>query len=110
MTKIEKPKELVRTTIGETGLGDLPMSGVYIVAYLKKIIYVGKAQDVSDRLRSHIHGAHRSLFGAWLRLNEDWENIRLDVLVQPDEAHKFWLGIVEKACIKKFNPLFNLST
>lgn len=98
-----KPKSLTRTTMAE--LDNLPHAGIYVLAYMGRVLYVGKAVSVADRLRSHLRGI--SLIGAWLlRVREDWGNVRLDVLEQPDEDDS-WLPVAEEALIKRFNPLFN---
>ena len=104
---MEKYKSLHRATIGE--MGNIPHSGIYIVAYMGKVMYIGRAiESVVERLKNHICQGDR--LGGWLRnVDGDWNNIRLDVLETPDiENGKGWLDLVEDKLIKKFQPLFNV--
>lgn len=100
--------KLIRTTMSE-----LPniqeCIGIYIVAYMGKIVYVGKAEyNIPSRLVGHFTNALNEPFGAWLRMIEpDWQNVRLDVLTLPDEVGDWWLREAENTLIRKFNPLFN---
>ena len=102
------PKNVHRTTIDQVFDGLIPNVGIYIVAYMGEILYVGKAESsVLDRLKNHLH-CHTSRIGIWLETMEfDWRNIRIDVLEPPDNEDRYWLSMVENACIKRFNPLFN---
>jgi hypothetical protein len=88
-------------------LDNLPFSGIYIIAYMGKILYVGKASvDVLGRISNH--QSQFTKIGVWLLKSKgDWENVRLDVLEQPDDANKTWLKDAEALLIRKFNPLFN---
>lgn len=103
--KYTKPKSKSRTVMTE--IDDIPHAGVYAIAYMGKVLYVGKSSiSVFDRLRNHI--GKPSEFGAWLRRVEgDWGNVRIDVLEQPDEAGNKWLLDVEEALIKRHRPMFN---
>ena len=105
--KIASPKEIIRTTVDELGNLGEPESGIYILAYVGKVIYVGKASaGINARLRQHI--VTHSLVGQWLDTNKDWANIRLDILVPPDnQDEKAWLRRAEVACINQFSPLLN---
>jgi len=100
-----KYKSLHRATLSD--LGSLPHSGVYIIAYLGRVLYVGKASlSVQERLNGHIYRC--SEVGAWMRkVQYEWDNIRVDVLEEPDEAPSNWLTLTEDALIKEFFPLFN---
>jgi hypothetical protein len=106
---IMKLGKLIRTTLDEK----LPAVeyGVYILAYLGRIVYVGKTRrGVQERIRGHITDPD-SLLGEWLTLNRDWPNIRIDILVPPDtEDARIWLKETEVACINRFNPLMNSQT
>ena len=112
MTEIEKHPtydNIIRTTVDSIYEGDLlPPSAVYIIAYMGKILYVGKTENcVSTRLIKHMR-IDRSRIGCWLSAMEsDWCNVRLDILEPPHPDDHQWLSKIEEACIKKFNPLFN---
>lgn len=81
----------------------LPHAAIYIIAYLGRVVYVGKAQDgVEARLAGHMTAPSR--LGSWLRRVDDWENVRLDVLGAHDDD---WLRRAEEACIRRFRPLLN---
>ena len=102
---MDKPKERIRLTMAD----ELPACpGVYIIAYLGRIVYVGITTGaVCERMEHHITNALQERLGAWLLKVDDWPNIRIDVLVPPDTNVSYWLYTVEAACIKQFNPLFN---
>lgn len=91
----------------ENEIPDVP--GVYIVAYMGRVIYVGMAKSIGSRIRGHATDAWKDAehLGKWLLLNHDHVNIRLDALVQPDGADKSWRRQAEAQCIRKFSPLFN---
>jgi hypothetical protein len=83
---------------------------VYIVAYLGRVVYVGKAsQNVDQRLVNHLYRRGTEPFGAWMaKVQADWENVRLDVLEPPDDGNTaYWLKSAEAALIRKLRPLFN---
>ena len=104
---IIKPKEIIRITLGD----EIPdIEGVYVLAYMGRIVYVGKAEcGVLSRLKEHINNAIDELLGAWIMKNRDWENIRLDILVPPISKNmRLWVAEVEDACIKRFDPLLNI--
>lgn len=100
-------KSLTRTTIAECA--DLPSCGIYIIAYMGRILYVGKAKQVGERLKGHIHNRGRELIGTWLEaMAFDWDNIRLDVLETPDDCdEEIWNKQAEEALIKRFQTMFN---
>lgn len=101
-------KTLTRTTLDKTN--DLPNEGVYVIAYLGKVMYVGKTEDsVSHRLYGHWLMRSSDALGLWMdKLKADWHNIRLDVLEPPDGIDiRYWLRKCEAECIRKFSPLFN---
>ena len=102
---MQKYKTLTRTTLSE--LDDLPHAGVYVIAYLGKVLYVGKASEsVHGRLHNHMYKPSR--IGVWMRnAQDDWCNVRLDVLEQPDSAGVEWLDAAELALIRHHAPLFN---
>ena len=106
MNKLPVPARFTRTTIAE--LDNLPNAGVYIIAYLGCVLYVGKSGcDVCGRLRLHL--TKPSQLGAWLRRVEDWGNVRLDVLEAPfSDDFQVWLTKAEDALIHRFKPLFNM--
>ena len=105
-TKLKR-EEIIRTTVDKVG-GDGIEVGIYVIAYLSRVVYVGKSMGgISARLRQHI-GDPRSLLGEWLTANKDWANIRLDILVPPyDQDDKAWLRQAEVALINEFDPLLN---
>ena len=102
---MEKYKRLHRTTMNK--IDSVPAVGVYVIAYMGKILYIGKSnQSINDRIISHIYKGDR--LGFWLRCMQfDWHNIRLDILEMPDDEDAYWLGEVENRMIRYFNPLFN---
>lgn len=105
---IISPKKIIRTTLADR----IPDAvGVYIIAYLGKILYVGKAEhSVNDRINNHRNNALKEQLGSWMIRCDDWPNIRLDVLVAPDLVDlRTWTKLVEAACIRKFSPLFNIA-
>ena len=105
--------ELTRTTLDKAFDEEtlLPISGIYILAYMGNVIYVGQAADISDRMRQHCTGlvAHPLPVDAWIRqMQFDYQNIRLDILETPPMAEdRFWLNETEAACIRQFRPLMN---
>lgn len=100
-------KKLVRTTLRE--LSAVPCVGVYVIAYLGKILYVGQSVDVGVRLVQHLRAAEWDDIGGWMfKVQDDWHNVRLDVLEPPDEVDQLgWLTKVEGALVREFSPLFN---
>ena len=108
MCKMNKYKSLKRTTLDN--MDDLPHYGVYIIAYMGRVLYVGKANDsVVGRLKSHLYKCDVEDVGGWMfKVRDDWHNVRLDVLEPPDEGDvDVWLKGAEAACVRQFNPLFN---
>lgn len=108
---MKSPKEYHRTTLACAfdGRTLLPHSGIYVLAYMGQILYVGKAEDVVDRFRLHcLHGRPLRVDG-WLReMAWDYDNVRLDILETPDDViESHWLANTEAACIRRFSPLFN---
>jgi hypothetical protein len=104
---MRKPDEHIRTTLAAAfdGETELPYSGVYILAYMGKIVYVGRSVDLPDRLRCHCARGNQ-LIDAWLYgMRFDYQNIRLDILASVDPV---WLKEVEDVCIKHFKPLLNV--
>lgn len=108
--EMEKYKSITRTTLAETD--GLPYAGVYILAYMGKIVYVGKSHyNVADRLANHWRKRMTEYLGDWMdKMRDDWANIRLDVLEPPDDVDaEQWVRQVEAALVRQFEPLFNLS-
>ncbi len=109
-TAMRKPKEIYRTTLDKCFDGEtaLPISGIYIIAYMGKVLYVGKAYDFSHRFRWHLRVGDYQLDN-WLRgMVFDFQNIRLDLLIAPDNVdYERWIREVEAMAITKFKPLFN---
>jgi excinuclease UvrABC nuclease subunit len=105
--KLPPPAIKYRITLAE--LDQLPdVSGVYILAYMGKVLYVGKAKHIPDRIRCHFTNAHKEVLGSWIRTyDNDWHNIRLDVLEAPFVGDEMWMTSAENALVKIFNPLFN---
>ena len=105
---IKKPKSIYRTTLDQIDNGKIPHAGIYVIAYLGKVMYVGKAEhNVIERLRLHWYKCSQP-FGIWLRnIRFDWPNVRLDILEVPDYENRYWLQQAEAALVRKFNPLFN---
>jgi hypothetical protein len=108
MDKLRAYKKLHRMTINEIEEIESPLIGVYVVAYKGEIIYVGRTMDcITFRFLEHYY--QKSDFGKWLRfVQEDWQNVRLDVLEPQDASDKQWLIDAERELIKKFNPVFNI--
>jgi hypothetical protein len=107
---MDKYKSLTRTTLHEAmNDGVLPHAGIYIVAYLGRILYVGKAEgSVAHRLTGHFLSREFDLLGVWMdRVQQDWHNVRLDVLEPPDSDWRYWLQSAESALVRRFVPLFN---
>lgn len=105
---IKKYKSLTRTSLA--CLDNLPNCGVYILAYMGRIVYVGKTNyNVSARLVNHWTNRAQELLGNWMdKLKLDWDNVALDVLEPPDDVDgDYWLRQAEAALIKRLNPLFN---
>ena len=97
-----------RTTFDQVFESQLPHVGIYILAYMGKVLYIGKAESsVVERLENHIK-QYTSRIGYWLRTMEfDWANVRLDIVEPPPRQDRLWFSWVENACIKRFIPLFN---
>lgn len=105
---IKKYKSLTRTSLAEAK--DLPHTGIYVFAYMGRIIYIGKASmSVADRIRSHYTNRAKELLGDWMdKVRLDWENVALDVLEPPDDVNvNVWLRDVEAALVQRLRPLFN---
>lgn len=105
---LPKYKRLTRTTLRE--LKDVPFSGVYIVAYMGRVLYIGQSDnDVVSRLKHHLYRRDTELLGGWMyKVRDDWHNVRVDVLETPDDVNsKDWLQKVESVLVRKFTPLFN---
>ena len=65
MCKMNKYKSLKRTTLDN--MDDLPHYGVYIIAYMGRVLYVGKANDsVVGRLKSHLYKCDVEDVGGWM--------------------------------------------
>ncbi len=100
-----------RTTFDQISEIILPASGIYIVAYMGKIIYVGKSKNLTHRIPAHIYSADRNYeyLGRWLLINRDHENIRIDILGTPHDVvdEDVWLKKTEARCVQQFRPLFN---
>ena len=105
--KLKRPV-IHRTTLGEMEGVGIPHAGIYVIAYLGEVLYVGKAElGVVERLRQHVYSADS--IGSWIRQMEfDWPNVRLDVLALPDDSDRYWLRNAEAALIQRFRPLFNV--
>lgn len=108
---MKQPKNITRTTFDRVGFDSLPNSCVYVLAYMRKIVYVGKtANSATNRLMGHVGNVRerKELLGRWLIVNADHVNVRVDCLETPDSVdEQAWLRETEIACIRKFKPLFN---
>lgn len=107
---LAKYKAKIRTTLAETE--GLPMMGIYVIAYMRKVVYIGKAtRGIADRLEQHWYNRNKERLGNWMdKLKYDWENVRLDVLVPPDDVDaRYWIEMAEGQLIRQFKPLFNES-
>ena len=104
---IKKPKSIYRTTLDQVDNGKIPHAGIYVIAYLGKVMYIGKAErSVEDRINTHCR--QFTPIGLWLKQAEfDWSNIRVDILEVPDYENRYWLQQAEAALVRKFNPVFN---
>ena len=109
MNKLLPPDDIVRTTLGDLENTKIPHRGVYVIAYMKQVVYVGRAhKSVAERLYNHF--LCRSRISTWMRrMDNDWDNVRLDILEPPLSIadYKQWLTDVERRLIKHFKPLFN---
>ena len=105
---LKSPRSRTRTNLKEIfDLGEIH-SGIYVVAYLGKVVYVGKAEvGVQPRLRQHIcrAGVGNETLGDWMIKNMDHANIRVDVL---EGSGRRWLEAAEHALIQRFSPLLNV--
>ena len=111
--KISKPKEIIRTTLGEF-LSNVKSNyiGIYVVACYPALgcIYVGKTKrGVYMRLREHL-GSSEGEFGQFLRsVMADACGFRLDILIPHINTNMDnWLSVTEEALIKKLKPLTNV--
>jgi hypothetical protein len=103
------PKELIRITLADS-IPDTP--GIYILAYMGKVVYIGKAEtSVFHRISEHRYSALHDRLGAWIVQCNDWTNIRLDVLIPPIDVPSIneWLYEAESACIRRFKPVLNIA-
>ena len=103
-----KYKSLTRTTLDKTE--NLPLGGIYIIAYMGKVVYIGKATiSIPNRIKEHWGSRDVEPFGNWLdKMRLDWCNIRLDVLEAPDDIDiNYWMKLVEGLLVRKHSPLFN---
>ena len=102
----------IRTTFDRVGEVVLPHAGIYILAYLGKVIYVGIASEsVGNRLLNHVYRAMHDgeNLGKWLIKNADHTNIRLDIIEAPRGVDtRSWLKSYEAKLIRRFQPLFNV--
>ena len=102
---MQKYKTLIRTTLQETD--NLPLYGIYVIAYMGKILYIGQTTNSPGyRLQQHIEA--RDDIDVWMYSVNDWDNVRLDVLEAPDIEPVYWMKEAEAAMIAMFNPLFNV--
>jgi len=46
---IKKPKSICRTTLNQLDNGKIPHAGIYVIAYLGKVMHVGKAELSVER-------------------------------------------------------------
>ena len=108
---MQKPKEFHRYTLNVAFDEHTvqPVSGIYILAYMGTIIYVGQSADIPYRLLHHCSRG-RQRIDAWLRnMAWDYGNVRLDILETPHGCNeKSWLNNTENACIKQVSPLLNV--
>ena len=111
-TKLKAPSKITRTTLDR--MEDVNIPGIYIIAYMGKVVYVGKSRDsISGRLVTHWYNSNRNneLLGKWMaRIFHDHYNVRLDVLEIPCKVidEKTWLREVEAELIRYFSPLLNV--
>ena len=107
---VERYSNRHRTTLA--AVENIPYVGIYVIAYLGKVMYVGKAESsVYERLRQHLASADP--IGAWMRkVQDDWENVRLDALEAPVNVASphLWLREAERALVAEFNTVFNVAT
>lgn len=87
----------------------IPICGIYVIAYMGTVLYVGKSVDIAPRMRTHCTVNHCKI-DLWLQqMVFDYENIRIDILIPGLEVENIdrWLDRTELKCIRKFSPLFN---
>ena len=105
-----KNYKLFRSTFDKIEEIGIPYTGIYIIAYLGEIIYIGIASlSIEHRIKNHM--STFSMLGQWLSLVNDYSNIRIDILEPPDDCEnvRYWLKHYENKLIKKLSPLLNLS-
>jgi len=87
------------------------LDGVYIFAYMGKVVYIGKAENVGQRIKTHVYNVQHSseLLGKWLVKNADHDNIRIDILESPKDSGDYWRADVESKLIRKLRPLLNVA-
>src|SRR3990167_10511336 len=110
--RIQRPGMRWRGTLADIGSGRIPISGVYILAYMRTIVYVGRANEVEARMVNHMRpAAGKLLVDQWLQTvaAADMVNVRMDVLEPPAEADDAWMRTTEEACIRQFRPLLNVA-
>jgi hypothetical protein len=103
---MQKPKHIHRLTLDAVARDGIPQTGVYVIAYMGHVLYVGKTSGGAKRLEQHMTGYSR--IGAWMiQMKHDWHNIRVDFLEVPDNRDNYWITQAEMQLIRRFSPLFN---
>lgn len=115
---LEKPAQIIRTTIGEYfAHPNYEGFGVYVISCYPGLgcLYIGKTEGdfttqsqergIYTRLRQHL--ASDDMIGSFLRNNfVDACSFGLDILIPPNDSHE-WIYAAESALIKRFRPMCN---
>jgi len=107
MGTMKRYKSIKRTTLDN--LDYLPNLGVYIMAYLGRVLYVGKSNCVHNRIIQHMKYIETEIDHYLWKISSDYINVRLDVLECPDDADgEAWIKETEAQLINRFKPVFNV--
>ena len=86
------------------GESEIPISGVYVIAYLTSILYVGQSIDIPHRMHTHCTNGVLPI-DYWLQnMGWDYHNIRVDIHITASDDH---MEIIEERMIKQFCPVYN---
>lgn len=96
---MQPPNERIRITLADS-IPDTP--GIYILAYMGKIVYIGLTQDsVYHALLYHQYKQDR--LGQWMS-EQDPASVRLDILIPPSLG---WMIPARRALKQYFHPVIS---
>ena len=112
---MDKPKKIIRTTLGEYLMDREAYdgSGVYVLACFPSLgcLYIGQSKHTHNRVRAHFqeYPSKQDLaMCTFINLVMlDALNFRLDILIPPMPNCNQWLYDVERELIQRQQPLFN---